>query len=296
MPALPTIWSPEVLETDRTTAINNFVARRLNERDPEYLRHFDESHRMLVELFEQTNDLITLGDPAALAARTDLILDIGRFTAGPPVSADDFWTLLGKEGKTLTRPDVIRAVGLLQLLTDVRRFPWIRAQRPPTNEERTVAIVATASLRAVERARTGRRLSEPARQENGVVDALVKAELQSVDRVTRPDHDLPPGTFKKGVKFEGKQCDILVRLFDERFLALECKSSNSAVNSVKRLNDISEKEKVWRDARGNKVVTAGVLAGVFTLSDLRKAQEEKRLFFFWEHDLDKLITYISATK
>jgi hypothetical protein len=88
---------------------------------------------------------------------------------------------------------------------------------------------------------------------------------------------------------------VLVRLFDERFLAIECKSSNSAVNSIKRLNDVFEKAEVWRRARGNTVVTAAVIAGVFDLRSLETAQE-KSVYLFWEHDLSQLKKYIKATK
>jgi XamI restriction endonuclease. len=295
LPSLPPNWPSSRLEEDRLTAIASFVVRRLKEGDPEYLHKFAESEELIRRMFSLTDDL-TAFDEAHVAGHPALLLDIARFTAGPPVSADDFWTLLSiKKRKNLPTGNVAAAVSLLHGLLDMRRFAWVREGRLPTGAEKEIAIVATASLRAVERARTSRRSAEQARQEALVATKLESAGVEAVHTAKHPDKDLPPGSFKKGFQFEGKQCDILVRLHDERFLAIECKSSNSAVNSVKRLNDVNEKADVWRKERGAKVVTAAVIAGVFGLADLEKAQQ-KGVFLFWEHDLTPLLDYVSATK
>ena len=293
--AIPTLWKPEQLERDRTKAIQIFVDRRLKEGDPDYLRHFKESEAMIEELLTVTGDLRS-PKPDFFLGSVTLLEDIARFVAGPPVSADDFRTLLGfKKIHAGNENEVEQALALITGLTDPSRFPWFAARRKPTESERRSAVVATASLRSVERARTERRSSEQVRQESFVADVLRGMKLSEVTKVSHADRDLPVGSFKRGVKFEGKQCDVLVRLFDERFLAVECKSSNSAVNSIKRLNDVSDKAQVWKAARGAKVVTAAVLAGVFDLQNLDTAQD-KGVFLFWEHDLKPLKTYVVATK
>jgi len=291
----PPIWKPDQLDKDRTKAIQIFVDRRLKEGDPDYLRHFRESESMVEEFLTATGDL-RLPKPDFFLDRVDLLEDIARFVAGPPVSADDFRTLLGfKKIHVGNAKEVAEALTLIAGLTDPSRFPWFAAGRRPTDTERRSAVVATASLRSVERARTERRSSEQERQEGFVADVFRGMKLAEVTRVAHPERDLPVGSFKRSVKFEGKQCDVLVRLFDERFLAIECKSSNSAVNSIKRLNDVSDKAQVWKAARGAKVVTAAVLAGVFDLQNLDTAQD-KGVFLFWEHDLKPLKTYVVATK
>lgn len=291
---LPPVWNRDQLEHERTRAVQFFVRRRLKEGDPDYLHHFAESEALVEELLSLTDDL---GDftKDAVVGRSDLIRDIARFTSGPPVSEDDFQTLLAANRIRIgTRTANAGALIIVKEMLDSRRFPWVRARRACTATERRAAVVATASLRAVERARTVRRGSEQRRQEEHVAKILGSVLTQAT-RVSNPDRDLPAGAFKRGVQFEGKQCDVLIRLFDDRFLAIECKSSNSEVNSIKRLNDVFEKQQVWRAERGAKVVTAAVVAGVFALRTLETAQE-KGVSLFWEHDLEPLVRYIKRTK
>jgi hypothetical protein len=246
-------------------------------------------------LLSLTGNLLKIR-PEKFLRKTELVKDISRFVAGPPISADDFKTLLGFKG--IRREDLagIRdALTCIEDLLDPVRFPWVPKKRDPSAQELRSAIVATASLRAVERARTGRRTAEKERQEPFVAETLRDMGLKEIVRVNDPDRDLLEGSFKRDVKFEGKQCDILVRLFDGRFLAIECKSSNSAVNSVKRLNDVFEKAQVWARERGTRVVSVAVIAGVFKLNKLEETQE-KNIFLFWEHDLGPLKEFIIATK
>jgi len=78
-------------------------------------------------------------------------------------------------------------------------------------------------------------------------------------------------------------------------MAIECKVSNSAVNSIKRLNNDAEaKAKSWRHDFGQQVVPTAVLSGVYDLINLRHAQDAG-LSLFWAHDLAKLIEWISTT-
>ncbi len=292
---VPEAWSSKRLEKDRIRAIQVFVERRLREGDPDYLKHFSESQAMIEEFLSLSGNLLDL-DVGKFLDRVSLIEDIARFTTGPPVSADDFKTILGlRRIRAGATAEVEQALAMIRGLIDSTRFGWVSRRKVPSPEERRAAVVATASLRAVERARTGRRSSEQVRQENFVADRLRKMNLKEIATVKHPDRDMPEGSFKRGVNFESKQCDLLIRLYDERFLAIECKSSNSAVNSIKRLNDVFEKAQVWRVQRGAKVVTAAVVAGVFDLKSLETAQE-KGVYLVWEHDLTPLKDYITATK
>ncbi len=291
----PEHWASVQLEQEREKAIQVFVDRRLSEGDPDYLRQFAESERMVAEFLDLSGNLL-VAKPEIFLNRVDLLEDIGRFVAGPPISADDFRTLLGiKKLHSGEKSEVSEALALIGSLIDSSRFRWVSEKRKPTKIELQSSIVATASLRAVERARTERRSSEKERQESYVAQFIREIRLNEVERVSHPDNDMLPGSFKRGVKFEGKQCDVLVRLYDERFLTIECKSSNSAVNSIKRLNDVSDKAQVWKTARGAKVITAGVLAGVFDLQSLETAQE-KSVFLFWEHNLKPLKSFLVATR
>ena len=62
-----------------------------------------------------------------------------------------------------------------------------------------------------------------------------------------------------------RKADIVVRLWDDRVMAIECKVSNSATNSVKRLNnDAAVKARQWVGEFGTaQMVPSAMLAGVF---------------------------------
>jgi len=80
-------------------------------------------------------------------------------------------------------------------------------------------------------------------------------------------------------------------------MPIECKVSNSALNSLKRLNnDAAVKAVGWKLAFGeSQVVPVAVLGGVYDLANLLDAQE-KGLNLIWAHDLRALTNFVKATK
>jgi hypothetical protein len=78
-------------------------------------------------------------------------------------------------------------------------------------------------------------------------------------------------------------------------MALECKVSSSATNSVKRLNnDAAVKAEYWLKVFGtSQVVPSAVLAGVFNVMNLAQAQT-RGLTLVWSHDLDKLGAFLES--
>jgi hypothetical protein len=69
-------------------------------------------------------------------------------------------------------------------------------------------------------------------------------------------------------------------------MPIECKVSNSALNSVKRINnDAAAKAVEWLKTFGtNQVVPTAVISGVFKVNNLLQAQEAG-LTLFWARDL-----------
>jgi len=67
----------------------------------------------------------------------------------------------------------------------------------------------------------------------------------------------------------------VVRLWDHRIMPIECKVSNSALNSIKRLNhDAAVKAETWtKDFGTRNVVPAAVLSAVYKLRHLADAQQ-----------------------
>ncbi len=224
-----------------------------------------------------------------------------RFLAGPPVSEDDLETLVGEGvGKKMTAKAAARVATVLRAAWDPVRFPWITQNRAPTPNELQAATEWTAGLWAVERTRTEMRNEASKKQQAVIADALVsygyteiprpkRRHIESLDNVAR-------GEFTRNALLAGKDCDVAVRLNDGRLLAIECKVSNSSVNSIKRLiNDAGGKADIWAKNFGAQVVTAAVLAGVFELVNLVDVQKTHGVFLVWEHDLAPLKKFLDDT-
>ena len=103
-------------------------------------------------------------------------------------------------------------------------------------------------------------------------------------------------TTSEASKLGRTKADIVARLADQRLLAIECKVSNSAVNSYKRVNhEAVGKARSWLSDFGTRqIVPAAVLSGVFKPANLATAQDEG-LALFWAFRLDDLEAFARAT-
>jgi hypothetical protein len=79
-------------------------------------------------------------------------------------------------------------------------------------------------------------------------------------------------------------------------MMVECKDSNSLVNSIKRLNnDTAAKATRWIRTFGERaVVPVAVISGVYYLKSLMSAQEAG-LSLFWEHDIGLFADWLKRT-
>ena len=89
------------------------------------------------------------------------------------------------------------------------------------------------------------------------------------------------------------EVDIAVGLSKKQILALECKVSNDATNSVKRVNDVMKKSEAWRRQWGKFVTTGALLQGVIKETDITRMLEEE-IVVFWSHDLDEFKNWVRA--
>lgn len=268
-----------------------------------YVESFDRQRALLKDIFDATADLTEIAERAgSVMTSVDRITAL-RYLAGPIISKDDLETL----SDTTTAPSVLakepekaRAVIETILLgLDHRRFPWLEDGRRPSEVEREVALVATASLLALQRVRTGRMIDSAMEQQDAVVAALVNASFTEVARrAVRTPSDAPgAGELCRSGMFGRRDADLIVRLWDGRFMPIECKVSNSSTNSVKRLNnDAAAKAEVWmRDFGRLQVVPTAVLSGVFKLHNLKAAQDAG-LALFWAHRLDAMVSWVEETR
>jgi hypothetical protein len=296
-------WTPDELEKARQEAIRLFRKRRMEEPLEEYLEAFDDYQGIVEDLLEATVDLSALPQHALEVVTNSKFLEAFRYTAGPPVSEDDLETVAEAvltPARLHADVDMVeRIVTTVMQGLDRRRFPWISENREPTEAEKAAAIVASAALLATRRSATARRHRDKDRQEQQVEDALCQASFRKVQSGTFSSVSQAPGRgmFCRESAIGGRKADFVVRLWDDRILPIECKVSNSATNSVKRLNnDAAVKATVWKKDFGElHVVPAAVLSGVYKLKNLIDAQN-RGLALFWAHDLPALMYWIEQTR
>jgi hypothetical protein len=266
---------------------------------------FDEYQGYVEELLETTVDLSQLENAVLEIVTNPHLLEVFRYLAAPPISGDDLKVLADvtslAKGRLRRRPeDVQRLLEIVRLVLDRRRFSWALEGREPTEAERSAAIMASAALMAVSRVQTKRRTLGKEQQEALVKQALTELGLRTVPTPrTIPNVSLAPspGEFCGESTLGIRKADIIVRLWDHRVMPIECKVSNSYINSVKRLNnDAAVKAGIWkRDFGLRQVVPTAVLSGVYKLHNLVDAQD-RGLTLFWAHDLKPLTDWITSTQ
>lgn len=304
--AEPRSWTLAELTADAAEGRARFRAERLEEPRDLYVAFFDE----MVPVFEA----LTLHLEALFAetAPVERIVDVVsdrqagtafRYLAAPPISEDDLKTLTDarlSRKELAGDPDAARRVrAMVRQIIDPRRFPWITAGRPARPGERHAAVVASAALVAAQRVQTSRRGDAKAVQEEAV-----KALLRDMGFVERPPRDIPmladapaAGEFCGESRLGDTRADLVIGLFDRRALAVECKVSNSEVNSFKRVNhEAAGKAAKWNAQFGKRqLVAMAVLRGVFKPENLASAQDAG-LHLVWSHRLEELRGFVEGTR
>jgi hypothetical protein len=268
--------------------------------------HYEASQAKFKLLFETLGNLeptAVTDQGLAKVYRTDLGEAL-RYLAGPPISDYDLRVLA--DVKSLA-PGVVSADAsalrqvfeVIERVIDPHRFPWIKAGKAPTKQQREAALLASSVLLAAQRIATERRMDGKESQEFKVKEYLRQQGFSEVSptRVNTIVHGPQAGQFCAECQLRERKADVVVRLHDTRLLAIECKVSNSATNSVKRLNnDAAVKAEYWLKEFGKaQVVPAAMLSGIFKIKNLEQAQA-RGLALFWAHDLDKLGAFIESTR
>lgn len=288
----PRKWTLEEIKAEAEIARAIYAERR----PPEGREAFRVAH---AEALEEVRRLLDVSDQlrtfSGLLVEHPGLLDASRFLAAPFFSQDDLATVSG-HGKTSTAAAAMEArTEVLSEGLDVDRFPWLAAGRPATQDELEIAIRTTAVLVATQRAGTVLRNMWARRQEAAVAAVLEanrykRAARRRIMAIT----DLPSGQFCPESNVFGKNADVPVGLRNSRYLLMECKVSNSEVNSYKRLNhECVNKREIWFKGFGDQAYTAAVLSGVFKPSDVLSAQEAGHVFIYWEHNLEPLAAYLT---
>lgn len=300
----PHTWTPAEVSGDTARAIAVFRKERLDEPSDLYSSFFDAFAPIFHEMIDALPAIQAEPfDPtkiAALAAAKGTALEAFRYLAAPPLSEDDLKTLAEAKlsAKALnTDPEAAKRVRDTVLhVIDPHRFPWVKEKRVPTEAERGAAVIASATAMAVQKVQTARR-GEAKTLEARAREALTDLHFDQVP--VRPIKLLStapkPGEFCGESLLGPTRADLVVGLRDGRVLALECKVSNSAVNSYKRLvREAGGKATDWLRALGaDQVVPGAVIGGVFNADNVIAAQS-KGLAIFWSHRLEDLSEFIKV--
>jgi hypothetical protein len=299
----PPVWAGNELEIASLASVRLFREERMEEPLEQYLQAFDHYRGAIEDLLAATADL-TILDSESIDAITDKsLLKAVRYLAGPPISEDDLKTLAEASlapSRLRNDPEMARRVIDTVLIgLDHQRFPWVVEGREPDTNEREAATLASAALMATQHLSTMRRSEGKNRQEDAVRDALRANRFDEVPtRAIGTLADAPAaGEFCRECMFGSRKADFVIGLWDDRKMPLECKVSNSATNSVKRLNnDAAVKAGIWISEFGTaQTVPAAMLSGVFKRHNLEQAQG-RNLTLFWAYALDVFIEWIERAR
>jgi hypothetical protein len=307
MPIEPRRWSASELSEFASAATERFCAERKDEPRTVYAEFFEAFVPVFRSLIERSLPILAEGAQEVdreLMAR--IVADKNtrtafRYLAAPPISEDDLKTLAASRLSAATlrtdQQQAERVRDAVLSVIDPYRFPWVEAGRPATNQEREIAVVSSAVLVATQRVGTRRRTNAKKQQEERVKDLLREIGFREVEpwNIRLLDDAPGPGEFCGESRLGDTRADLIARLLDRRCLAVECKVSNSAVNSFKRVNhEALGKARRWISQFGTTgVVPAAVLSGVFNTENLAAAQDGG-LCLFWAHRLDELRAFIQS--
>ena len=305
MTSSPARWTTEELTEDAAISAANFRAERLSVSGA-WESHYQAARSKFEMLFQKLSDLHPGGitDAKLTDAFGSGLGEALRYLAGPPISDDDLQVIADVDsiapGVLKKKPAEVRKVfEVIERVIDIHRFPWIEAGTTPTQQERDAALLASSVLLAAQRIATERRIEGKDGQESRVKDYLRTLGFTEVspETITTIVKGPQPLQFCAECLLGERKADVVVRLHDTRLMAIECKVSNSATNSVKRLNnDAAVKAEYWLKVFGtSQVVPAAMLSGVFKVMNLAQAQQ-RGLALYWAHDLDKLGSFIESTK
>ena len=300
----PRRWTTAELASDVEEAKAVFRDKRFREPHEVYSRFLTTFLPVFADIIDLLPSLARDRlDPATLSniVREDNELTALRYLTAPPISEDDLKTLAETTlSSAILRTDLERARRVRDVIfkiLDSHRFPWISENRKPTEHERMQAIVASAVLVAAQKVVTSRRSDARNEQEEAVKTLLRHIGFTEVNARDIPIIDLAPNPleFCSESKLGGTRADIVVRLHDYRLMPIECKVSNSAVNSFKRINhEAVGKARSWITGFGNRhVVPLAVIGGVFNVANLEEAQDEG-LAIIWSHRLEDLAVFVET--
>jgi hypothetical protein len=228
-----------------------------------------------------------------------------RHLMAPPISQDQFklicpiWSKSSEKGTSSVKVKVAATVEkIFHNWRDKKLTAWLDGNRTPSYREIRTLLSAVAPLIASQAVGTVERNRLASEQEGAVTRLLLsKGWTRQPSKLIDTRAALPSTHFMHKTRFatknEPQEVDIACGLAKTYVLAMECKVTNDATNSVKRINDVLKKAKAWKDHWGNFVTTAALLQGVIAPKDVHRLLDDG-VKVFWSHDLKTFEAWLDA--
>lgn len=294
------LLAKHALEAEKAKQI--YVQSRTAERDA------SDWHTALRIARKQISDALRasnyLTDVAAALRMNGAHMLAFRQMMAPPISQDQFCLLCPpwrknteKTGAGLRRDEADYVAAIWNERRSRALTPWLDVVRRPLSREIHRLLWTIAPLIASQQAQTLQRNRAAALQE-----ASVTTLLQSCGWIQQPSSlldtraALPQRHFMHKTRFATatttpQEVDIAMGLGGTIVLAMECKVSNDATNSVKRINDVLKKSAAWKKHWGSFVKTAALLQGVIAAKDVHRLLDEG-VEVFWSHNVQELMDWL----
>ncbi|MBY6203538.1 XamI family restriction endonuclease [Halomonas denitrificans] len=256
--------------------------------------------RQISEALRLSNGLLSI----PLALETDgRTMRVFRHLCAPPISQDQFlllcptWSKASEKSGVGLQPDVAKAAeSVLIRILDKSLCPWVEPGIDPSWSQLKRLQEVVCALMASQSVATERRKALASEQEQLVIEALMElgwSQIPSKKIESRGDVDAKKFMHKTrfATKTRPKEVDVACGLGNTKMLALECKVTNDATNSVKRINDVLTKATSWREHWGSFVVTGAFLQGVISEKDVERLVEAD-VVVFWSHRLQEFRDWV----
>lgn len=241
-----------------------------------------------------TENLQRIGDALRISAGHLAVL---RRLLSPPLSQDQlqlrcraYSKAAEKNGSPVKAEKADAIEDFILEWRDPQLTSWLDEGRDPTAAELNATTEAIALLIAAQAALTNKRTLLAAKQEAAVIELLTANGWmqKSAPLISQSSH-LSAGEFMHKTRFATattpQEVDIACGLGSSIILAMECKVTNDATNSIKRVNDILKKSAAWQMHWGSFVKTAALLQGVIAYKDVARLLDAG-IEVFWSHRLE----------
>jgi hypothetical protein len=257
------------------------------------------------EILRTLIDTKGLRDIQSSLTKTGRHLLVLRHLFAPPISQDQLKLVLKsypkgaeKSGSKVSKRAADEFAQAFADRRDRSLTPWLDVNSDPSSRQIRKVLHTLTPMISSQIFNTVRRNRLSEEQEHAVEVVLTsKGWIKSPSANVNNTSDLAPRHFMRKTRCKTrtatKEVDIACGVNPSLIMAMECKVSNDATNSVKRISDVMDKTKAWNDQWGGFIQTASLLQGVIAYKDVARLLDSKVLVF-WSHDLQPLADWLES--